>query len=75
MPVTLSPTFSTGPGRALFENAAYRGAGAALSDRTYDVTPDGKRFLMLRDVDADPQRTLVVVQNWLDELTRQVPVR
>jgi hypothetical protein len=35
--------------------------------QTYDVSPDGKRFLMLRTV-GDPRPEAVVVFNFLDEL-------
>ena len=38
--------------------------------RNYDVAPDG-RFLMIKDAGA---RHLVVVQNWIEELERLVPV-
>jgi len=43
--------------------------------RQYDVSADGTRFLMLKNV-ADPQATpsqLVLVQNWFEELNRLVP--
>jgi serine/threonine-protein kinase len=73
VPVTRSPTFAAGPGRKLFEDAAYAGAGSSLSDRTFDVSADGRRFLMIR-MNAPPRRSLAVVQNWFDELTRRVPV-
>jgi serine/threonine-protein kinase len=73
VPVTLSPAFTAGPGRTLFAHPAYVGAGSSLSDRTYEVSPDGRRFLMLRMSD-EPRRTLAVVQNWFDELKRRVPL-
>jgi hypothetical protein len=42
------------------------------------VTPDGRRFLMIKDApragNGPPPPQLVVVQNWLDELSRLVPV-
>jgi eukaryotic-like serine/threonine-protein kinase len=45
--------------------------------RTYDVSPDGQRFLMLKEGDGSgndaPVRRLVVVQNWFEELKRLVP--
>ena len=44
--------------------------------RNYDVSPDGKRFLMIKSAEApsaSPSQTLVVVQNWFDELERLVP--
>ena len=73
VPVTLTPTFGAGPGRRLFQDAAYAGAGSSLSDITYDVSPDARRFLMIR-LDAPPRRVLAVVQNWFDELRGRVPV-
>jgi serine/threonine-protein kinase len=44
--------------------------------RTYDVSADGQRFLRIKvaAVDDDPQ-FVIVVQNWIDELKRLVPVR
>ena len=44
--------------------------------RTYDVSPDGKRFLMIKDApSATPSAALqlVVVLNWVEELKRLVP--
>jgi len=45
--------------------------------RTYDISPDGRRFLMLKDAgapdDASTIPRLVVVQNWDQELKRLVP--
>ena len=44
--------------------------------RTYDVSPDGLRFLMLKapgtDASAAPT-ALIVVQQWDEELKRLVP--
>jgi eukaryotic-like serine/threonine-protein kinase len=72
VPVKLSPSFEAGPARKLFENVAYRGAGAGLSDRYYDVTRDGRRFVMIR---ADTTRqTLALTLNWFGELRRRVPL-
>ena len=44
--------------------------------RHYDVSPDGRRFLMLKDSAGNPNETpasMVVVLNWFDELQRRVP--
>jgi len=45
--------------------------------RHYDVSPDGKRFLMLKDSAAgDPNvapASMVVVEHWSDELKQRVP--
>ena len=45
--------------------------------RMYDVSPDGKRFLMLKELTAtnDPVASprIFLVQNWLEELKQRVP--
>jgi eukaryotic-like serine/threonine-protein kinase len=51
------------------------GAAANQRGRTYDIDPDGRRFLMIKpvaDQTAVPMN-LVVVQNWREELKRLVP--
>jgi serine/threonine-protein kinase len=43
-------------------------------NQTYDVSLDGKRFLMIKRASAEEARAgFVVVQNWFDELKRLVP--
>ena len=45
--------------------------------RSYDVSTDDRRFLMLKDI-GDPGATparMIVVVNWLEELKKQVPVK
>jgi serine/threonine-protein kinase len=48
----------------------------ASGGRTYDVSPDGQRFLMIKapgtDAGAAPP-ALIVVQHWDEELKRLVP--
>jgi len=75
LPVTLDPTFAPGRAVILFRGP-YAGGGAAGGGRTYDVSPDGRRFLMIKVGSADrPPAPLVVVLNWFDELRRLVPAR
>ena len=53
-------------------------AGAPFLTRTYDASPDGKRFLMIKDAALPPAvvpASIVVVQNWLEELKRLVPTK
>jgi hypothetical protein len=47
-----------------------RRTGATSSN--YDVTADGKRFLMITDDDMDRARSrqMIVVQGWADEVRR-----
>ena len=71
VPITTTPTFSVGTPRVLFEGP-FRIDGP---HRGYDVTPDGQRFLMVREVPQQPASVsqIVLVQNWLEELKRLVP--
>ena len=44
---------------------------------TFDLAPDGKRFLMIKaggDKDAAASQRLIIVENWFEELKRRVPV-
>ena len=63
--------FSAGAPRKLFEGRY----GMTAPFRSYDVTPDGQRFLMIQLPDPRPSGPdeLVLVANWLDELRRRVP--
>ena len=74
VPVQTDPTFVPENPQELFEwPYSTRGDG-----RTYDVSPDGQRFLAVRSVleaDADdlpPQINIVL--NWFEELKERVPV-
>jgi serine/threonine-protein kinase len=59
--------------RSMFLSNPNRGAAAA----TFDVSPDGRRFLMIRPIrrldPAPAAATLVVVQNWFEEFRQRVP--
>ena len=51
----------------------------AFPGRTYDVSPDGQRFLMFKNGGGSDQTAappqLIVVQHWTEELKRLVPTR
>jgi hypothetical protein len=49
----------------------YFGYGEAFG-RTYDISRDGRRFLMIKDVALDQSSapTILVVQGWFEELRR-----
>ena len=72
--VTGGSTWAATAPTKLFEGPY--GAPAFHSGRTYDVSPDGRRFLMIKggDTPATPA-TIVVVLNWTEELKRLVPTR
>jgi hypothetical protein len=76
MAVPPGPRFSPGPPVTILPaTTRYAGFGAAVSSRTYDVSRDGSRFLMIKVENADNRRSFVVVQNWTEELKRLVPTR
>jgi serine/threonine-protein kinase len=46
--------------------------------RSYDVSPDGQRFLMIKEGGAEgaaAPTSIVVVQHWVEELKRLVPAK
>ena len=73
VPVRADSTFTFGPPATVVKG----GYPAPFAGRHYDIARDG-RFLMIKDartsdeIGGPPQ--IVVVQNWLDELKRLVPV-
>ena len=69
------PTFAAGKPQVVFEGRYFTGGG-----RSFDVSPDGRRFLMIKDArgtraEAPSPPQIVVVQNWTDELKRLVPTQ
>ncbi len=73
--IRLGDVFTVGKPRVLWEAMSLR-YPAGTGGRTYDVAPDGRRFLMTqqRDDGSQPPITQVVlVQNWLEELKRLAP--
>ena len=76
VPVTPGERLLRGePTTILPANPGYRGAGAALSARSYDVSPDGSRFLMIKLGDASRPPSIVVVQNWFEDLKARASSR
>jgi serine/threonine-protein kinase len=69
-------TWNAGPPMKLFEGRYVTGGGTL--GRSYDVSPDGQRFLMVKapgtDASAAPP-ALIVVQHWDEELKRLVPTK
>ena len=82
VPVQLTP-FSARTPQKLFDapsmllDGRFAGVGTV---RNYDIARDGKRFLMIKESDgsgADDRASasMIVVQNWHEELKRLVPTR
>jgi serine/threonine-protein kinase len=72
-PIVTSPSFSIGTPRKLFEGVFTVSGGS----RSYDVTPDGRRFIMVQPHEQAPLPVsqIVVVQNWAEELKRIAPAK
>jgi len=63
--VDAGPAFRAGAARVLFETASI----------DYDVSPDGKRFLILKPTAAVGEAgELHVILNWFDDLRQRVPL-
>ncbi len=71
--VETEPAFRAGTPELLFEGLYMRGGGIS-----YDLAPDGQRFLMVKsgsasagDAPAPPQ--VILVLDWFEELKQLVP--
>jgi eukaryotic-like serine/threonine-protein kinase len=74
-------TWTTAPPVQIIGGANYalgrRGELSQYPYRTYDVSPDGRRFLMIKNSksgEGSSAERIVYVQNWFEELKRLVPV-
>ena len=75
VPVTTEDSFAAGnPSVAVA--ASYFDGPEPFWGRMYDVSPDGQRFLMIKEGDGQllSSAEFVVVLNWLEELKERVPV-
>jgi serine/threonine protein kinase len=65
VPVTTGTAFTAGVPRPLFSVAGYRGA---RNRQEYDVAPDDRHFVMIRDLNEDARGKVVYVEHWFAEL-------
>jgi eukaryotic-like serine/threonine-protein kinase len=60
-------------------DSSYVWSVPTYAGRMYDISPDGQRFLMLKESSLPDRtsrpRSITVVQNWFEELKRLVPTR
>lgn len=77
VPVTIRGALSLGRPQELWKGHYSHGMSSSCgppgaTSSNYDVTADGKRFLMIKDEDQDKaaSRQIVVVQGWAGELNR-----
>jgi serine/threonine-protein kinase len=66
--VTLGPDPSLSPPRLLFEQPYIF---TTMTIPNYDISPDGQRFLMVKDEQGAARLNMVL--NWTEELLRRVP--
>jgi hypothetical protein len=66
--VSAGPNLTLSEPRVLFERK-YAFQNATIAN--YDVSADGKRFVMVRDESGSAPLTMVI--NWFEELKRLVP--
>jgi hypothetical protein len=67
--ITSQPSFSPGKPKMLFEIESPASYGTFPN---YDVSPDGERFLMVKDTEPEAKQVNVVL-SWFEELKRLVP--
>ena len=75
VPVETSGAFEYGKPARLLYTSYY-----TLNIRTYDVSRDGQKFLMIKNADAGSQEALasqgiIVVQNWFEDLKRRTSAK
>ena len=70
--IETEPTFSHRNPSVLFHAREFLVTGPSDTP-AFDISADGQRFLMIRQDAAAEQQTIVVVQNWFEELERLVP--
>jgi len=71
--VTTSPQFRASAPRQLWQGTYMSGLGSScgmpgVTSASYAVTPDGSRFLMVKDEDVSPGTQIVVVLNFAKEV-------
>jgi serine/threonine protein kinase/Tol biopolymer transport system component len=71
--VQTEPTFKAGNPKLLFQGSYFTSAG-----HTWDLSPDGKRFLIMKVSEltaVKAPRKINIVLNWFEELKQRVPVK
>lgn len=76
--VATDPTFSPSNPELLFNAPSYRVAQVTHGVRAWDLSPDGDRFLMIREGDAQSTvasaTPIIFVQDWIEELKERLPM-
>ena len=74
----MAVAMSGAPDEAGNPELLFAGDYLGRTGRSWDIHPDGRRFLMIKPVgsttaDDSPRNDVILVQNWLEELERLVP--
>ena len=73
VPLRQGPSFQPGTPELVIEGAYYQ----SVFGRSYDISPDGERFLMIKSTgaanDATAQGRINIIFNWFEELKMRVP--
>jgi serine/threonine protein kinase len=78
--VKTEPTFTPGKPQKLFSGRYVKSSASAGDIPPWGISPDGKRFLMIKPVEptgksttAEAPHKIVVVVNWFEELKQRAP--
>jgi len=81
--IETEPTFAAGNPEVLFRSEYVLASHSGPAPNPYDISPDGKRFLMIKEetqapegdevVETPPITELIVVDNWDEALKRLAP--
>jgi Tol biopolymer transport system component len=80
-PIERSATFAAGTPKKVLEGPYFFGSTGTgnTAFRTYDVSLDDQRFLMIKNPEGTEQAAtstnITVIQNWAEELKRLVPTK
>jgi hypothetical protein len=72
--VETEPALRLGRPTMVFERELPDFAGLRPPGRTFDVSPDGQRILMIRPELGKAAGDLVVALHWIEELKRRLPI-
>ena len=71
VPFTGSPSFEFGNPTLIADLSGY----AVATGRNYDVSPDGRRILVVATADRSARPDINVVLNWAEELKKKIPAK
>ena len=80
-PVPAGSAFTFGKPEPLFDISAYRAVNSTtMVSRPFDISPDGKRFLMVRPVGATGatganKQSITVISHWADDVKARMPAK